>query len=344
MSKKIIIAIDKMGGVLADKDTFIEKGMEKESARRQVCEFLLHIADINKVLNNRSIHKVPEYDKLCALKAERNSTFEKIWKIYTEYHNIIIQEPKTIGNMTAEELAEVLKTVNANRPQVTQTMNFNAPIGQQIAHVDKIEAHFDKDMGMQIANVEEMSKTTEKPILPTEDTTSNCGVISYEQCICFAESNVIFNSRILTTEVHYRKVRDVILRFIKKDGVTSDVEQINPSAQNEWYYIMKGIRESGMASSSMGDTKFAGQMVTWYPDLFAEKIGEGESKDFVRNFAKSISAERNNYWTKGTENKEVAIIDMHAHARTRNIDSGKAKRAFGIANGLKKALEELKKD
>lgn len=159
---------------------------------------------------------------------------------------------------------------------------------------------------------------------------------------CLAESNVIFNFRILTTEEHYRKVRDVILRFIKQDGVASDVEQINPSAQNEWYYIMKGIRESGMASSSMGDTKFAGQMVTWYPDLFAEKIGEGESKDFVRNFAKSISAERNNYWTKGTENKEVAIIDMHAHARTRNIDSGKAKRAFGIANGLKKALEELK--
>lgn len=159
---------------------------------------------------------------------------------------------------------------------------------------------------------------------------------------CLAESNVIFNPRILTTEEHYRKVRDVVLRFIKQDGVASDVEQINPSAQNEWYYIMKGIRESGMASSSMGDTKFAGQMVAWFPDLFAEKIGEGESKDFVRNFAKSISAERNNYWTKGTENKEVAIIDMHAHARTRNIDSGKAKRAFGIANDLKKALEELK--
>lgn len=159
---------------------------------------------------------------------------------------------------------------------------------------------------------------------------------------CLAESNVIFNPRILTTEEHYRKVRDVILLFIKKDGVASDVEQINPSAQNEWYYIMKGIRESGMASSSMGDTKFAGQMVAWFPDLFAEKIGEGESKDFVRNFAKSISAERNNYWTEGTENKEVAIIDMHAHARTRNIDSGKVTRAFLIANGLKKALEEVK--
>lgn len=157
-----------------------------------------------------------------------------------------------------------------------------------------------------------------------------------------SESNVIFNTRILTTEEHYRKVRDVILRFIKQEGVASDVEQINPSAQNEWYYIMKGIRESGMARSDMGDTKFAGQMVAWFPDMFADKIGEGDSKDFVRNFAKSISAERNNYWTKGAERKEVPIIDMYAHARTRNIDNGKAIRAFGIANGLKKALEELK--
>lgn len=59
--------------------------------------------------------------------------------------------------MTAEELAEVLKVVNANRPQVTQTLNFNAPVGQQIAHVDKIEAHFDKDMGMQIADIDVLS-------------------------------------------------------------------------------------------------------------------------------------------------------------------------------------------
>lgn len=57
--------------------------------------------------------------------------------------------------MTAEEIAELLKAVNANRPQVTQTLNFNASVGQQIAHVDKIEAHFDKDMSMQVAHAEE---------------------------------------------------------------------------------------------------------------------------------------------------------------------------------------------
>ena len=30
------------------------------------------------------------------------------------------------------------------------TFNFNAPVGQNIAHVDKLEAHFDKEMTMQV--------------------------------------------------------------------------------------------------------------------------------------------------------------------------------------------------
>ena len=50
--------------------------------------------------------------------------------------------------MTSEEISELLKAAVQARPQVTQTLNFNASVGQQIAHVDKIEAHFDKDMGM----------------------------------------------------------------------------------------------------------------------------------------------------------------------------------------------------
>ena len=54
--------------------------------------------------------------------------------------------------MTSEEIAELLKAAVQARPQVTQTLNFNAPVGQQIAHVDKIEAHFDKDIGIMFAN------------------------------------------------------------------------------------------------------------------------------------------------------------------------------------------------
>ena len=32
------------------------------------------------------------------------------------------------------------------------TFNFNAPVGQNIAHVAKLEAHFDKDMTMQVVD------------------------------------------------------------------------------------------------------------------------------------------------------------------------------------------------
>lgn len=40
------------------------------------------------------------------------------------------------------------------------TFHFHAPVGQQIAHVDKIEAHFDKDMNMQVMNPDGTSLTT----------------------------------------------------------------------------------------------------------------------------------------------------------------------------------------
>ena len=44
-------------------------------------------------------------------------------------------------------------TMEQNRNQtmeLNQTFNYFAPIGQQIAHVDKIEAHFDKNMGITV--------------------------------------------------------------------------------------------------------------------------------------------------------------------------------------------------
>lgn len=65
--------------------------------------------------------------------------------------------------MTSEEIAELLKAAVQARHQVTQTFNFNAPVGQQIAHVDRIEAHFDKDMGMQIANAGEINHGAQQP-------------------------------------------------------------------------------------------------------------------------------------------------------------------------------------
>ncbi len=158
---------------------------------------------------------------------------------------------------------------------------------------------------------------------------------------CLAESNVIFNPRILTTEDYYRKVRDVILRFIKQEGVASDVEQINPSAQNEWYYLLIAISEAEIVGRDVfTDVNFANQMISWFPWLFHFDTPE-EMATFKRKFTKSISAERS-LWKYGAKKEVTAIKDMWARQRTLGIDYAKLARLYPVANGLKKALEELK--
>lgn len=42
------------------------------------------------------------------------------------------------------------------------TFNFNAPVGQNIAHVDKLEAHFDKDMTMQVVDTDSLAREAEE--------------------------------------------------------------------------------------------------------------------------------------------------------------------------------------
>lgn len=44
------------------------------------------------------------------------------------------------------------------------TFNFNAPVGQNIAHVDKLEAHFDKDMTMQVVDTATLATSQEAPL------------------------------------------------------------------------------------------------------------------------------------------------------------------------------------
>jgi hypothetical protein len=50
------------------------------------------------------------------------------------------------------------------------TFNFNAPVGQNIAHVDTLEAHFDKDMTMQVVDTASLTlgRANPAPTLPEE--------------------------------------------------------------------------------------------------------------------------------------------------------------------------------
>ena len=48
------------------------------------------------------------------------------------------------------------------------TFNFNAPVGQNIAHVDTLVAHFDKDMTMQVVDTKAMEASPLPEVLLTE--------------------------------------------------------------------------------------------------------------------------------------------------------------------------------
>ena len=48
------------------------------------------------------------------------------------------------------------------------TFNFNAPVGQNIAHVDHLEAHFDKDMTMQVVDTASLEASPRpSPVTPS---------------------------------------------------------------------------------------------------------------------------------------------------------------------------------
>lgn len=72
-----------------------------------------------------------------------------------------------------------------------------------------------------------------------------------------AQSNIIFNPYIFTTEACYRKLYETIRSFIKQREATTENEnetnrsfQINSEIQAEWYYILKAIDEAKVTRRS----------------------------------------------------------------------------------------------
>lgn len=165
-----------------------------------------------------------------------------------------------------------------------------------------------------------------------------------------AQSNIIFNPHIFTTETCYRKLYETIRSFIKQREATTENEnetnrkfQINPEIQAEWYYILKAIDEAKVTrrSRKLTDANFLRQMRIWFPAFFLMKEDEDEEK-MIRRYASSLSVERQK-WIESSEKQEIEISDMIAHSQKRDRDRLKAIRYHGIAEGLRAQLEEMKK-
>ncbi len=158
--------------------------------------------------------------------------------------------------------------------------------------------------------------------------------------------NHIFNERLFNSNARFAKLRDTIAAAIDMGDATimygkPQETRINPSVQSEWNYIMKGIKESGVAKSSMGDTAFIEQMVEWFPMLFPDETPE-KFKEFKRKLLKSISAERRQ-WKQGKIKMEVTLKEMWAKGIGKVLGDAKANRIYEIAyKGLFTNLTALK--
>ena len=156
----------------------------------------------------------------------------------------------------------------------------------------------------------------------------------------YAKTNHIFRASLFKTEEAYARLHQAILAFVKQAGVESAEEyQISPECQAEWYYVLKGIAESGVAvRGGLKDVDFVRQMLAWYPDLFMRKEGEVEEK-MVRRYALCISSQRQR-WV-GKDKQEVPINDMFAHSNLMRYHLADTTRFRGVALGVKKRIEAL---
>lgn len=235
--------------------------------------------------------------------------------------------------MTKEEIEEIMSLANAGRPQVNQTFNFNAPIGQQIAHVDKIEAHFDKNMGMQIAHAEVVS--TPSDIAIPQEVSSSTPIYL----------NSIFKQKVFNTNAKVVRLRDAIGAGIKGakltdgSGLLEDRPQIDPSMQNEWYYVWKMISESELLDRKVTVRAFIAQMLEWYPEVFDEMADEKQKTAFVEKMGKSISAEKRKWMQSGVE---VPFRDMNHKWKELQLDNNKVQPMFLMCRDLRDALQNLK--
>lgn len=235
--------------------------------------------------------------------------------------------------MTREEIEEIMRLANASRPQVNQTFNFNAPIGQHIAHVDKIEAHFDKDMGMQIAVAGDVSAAPDG--IAAEATPTSTPIYI----------NSIFKQKLFNTNAKVVRLRDAVGARIKGtkltdgNGLAEDRPQIDPVMQNEWYYVWKMAVESDLLERKATARAFIVQMLEWYPEVFDEMADEKQKTAFVEKMGKSISAEKRKWMQSGVE---VPFRDMMGKWQTLQLDHNKVQPMFLMCRDLRDALQNLK--
>lgn len=157
--------------------------------------------------------------------------------------------------------------------------------------------------------------------------------------------NSIFKQKVFNTNAKVVRLRDAIGAGIKGakltdgSGLLEDRPQIDPSMQNEWYYVWKMISESELLDRKVTVRAFIAQMLEWYPEVFDEMADEKQKTAFVEKMGKSISAEKRKWMQSGVE---VPFRDMNHKWKELQLDNNKVQPMFLMCRDLRDALQNLK--
>lgn len=132
---------------------------------------------------------------------------------------------------------------NSNeRTVIQQTNNFYGNIGQQINHVDKIEAHFDKDMGIMVDGQNIMPSTSSPNVEPAP--------------MNKAESSFPLSpmdDKIFHSSIDMDKLKGCIRGL-----------GISPSERSNWCVVYLVLRENAIIASDATQKEFS----RWARDVF----------------------------------------------------------------------------
>ena len=149
------------------------------------------------------------------------------------------------------------------KPTIQNVFNFHAPVGQNIAHVDTLNVTFDKDMKMQVIDLDSIADSSSEDEVKTTSPQSQ---------------NFIFRTRINGKTINLATVRRVV-----EDVVVKHIKY-----KYEWFavyrimYDMKILEELQLS-------RFAEQMQAWFPEATvpctADSLGDYATGHTVKAFS-----------------------------------------------------------
>ena len=173
----------------------------------------------------------------------------------------------------------------SNERNINFTFNFNAPVGQNIAHVDKVEVHFDKDMTMQVVDTKGLIDTNVSD--SKEETGGNLfSEVPESVKECFRIANNYVKEQVEAIVNDFYLGQSVNLAMI--EVTLFDHGQLKK--RNEHTTFVRALKDWGILSSDVDVAKAAGGMASKLRSSFPTEGYKQWDKNYLneRNLCPNI--------------------------------------------------------